>query len=115
MFYKENSLTSLAQIEGVNKTNIIWELESTIEILEAQVESLKLELCYTDHELKEMQQELKYTNQELGAAINSKQLSLEQAEKLARNFLETEKSIKDALVELMTAIYNVPVKLDKLA
>ncbi|MBV8882442.1 MAG: hypothetical protein JO235_00355 [Chroococcidiopsidaceae cyanobacterium CP_BM_RX_35] len=91
------------------------ELEETIEILQAQIESLELELCYKNYELEALKQELKYTNQELSTAINSQQLTFAQAEELARYFLATEKPIKDILVKLLTAIYNVPIKPDVLA
>jgi len=115
MFYKESRLKSQVQIGRDTNADRSWEIEDTIDILEAQIESLELELCYKNHKLEEMEQELRYTNQELCTISNSEQLTFEQAEELAIKFLATEKPLKDALVELLIAIYNVPVKLDKLA
>lgn len=107
---KASSLKSQVQSRRVADVYRIRELEERIEILEAQLESLKLELCYKNDELEEMQQELRYTNQELCRAYNSKPLTLEQAEKLVSNLLATERPLKDALAELLTAISNVPVE-----
>ena len=111
MLYQESSLNQV-QTGIVPNADTSRALEETIEILEAQVESLATELCYRNHQLEQMQQELRYTNQELCTVINSDLLAFEKAEELAREFLANEKPLKDALVELLTTIYNVPVNLN---
>lgn len=107
MSYQASSPMSEVQIVRVTDAHRSWELEDIIKSLEAQVESLELELSYKNYQMEERQQELRYTNQELCAASNLEKLTFAQAEELARNFFVTEKPIKDALVELLTAIYNV--------
>ena len=113
MSHQVSSLTNPVQTRRVTDADASRELEKTIEILEAQVERLGLELCYKKHELEEMPQELRSINQELCTVTNSEQLTLE-AEELARKFLASEKPLKDALVELLIAVYNVPVNLEEL-
>lgn len=94
MSYKVSSLKSGVQIQRGTDADISLELEKTIEILVAQIESLDLELCQKNQELEEMKQELRYTNQKLCTPINSKQLTLAQAEELATNLLANEKPIE---------------------
>lgn len=115
MFHKLSNLKRPAQIERISSADRSRGIEETIQILEAKVERLDLELCYKNQELEEMQQELRYANQELCTEINLAPLTLEQTEELARKFLTTEKPLDDALFELFAAIYNVPVDPEELA
>jgi (p)ppGpp synthase/HD superfamily hydrolase len=115
MSHQTSTLKRKAQIKRITDADRSRGLEEMIEILEAQVERLDLEQCYKNQELEEMQQELRYANQGLCTEINSAPLTLEQTEELARKFLATEKPLNDALVELLAAIYNVPVDPEILA
>lgn len=78
----------------------IQELEDTVEILKEQIESLKLELCYKNHELEEMQKELNYTSRELCVlnelyATSFKPLPINKVKKLSESLLASKKLIKD--------------------
>ena len=105
MSYEVSSQTSYFR-EKINiDTNIEWKIKDTIEILQAEIEILNLELCYKNQELEKIQK-LKSTKHVLRTAINPKQLNLDGAIKLAKNLLVTGKPTKDFLTELLTAIYG---------
>lgn len=102
--FKIHNPESYLQVPRGIDADTIQQLEETVEILKEQIESLKLELCYTNHELEEIKQELNYTNQELCAvnklsAASSKSVSINEVKKLAKKLLAREKHIQAVLVE----------------
>lgn len=63
--FKNTQSRDYLQVRRNINADKIQQLEETVEILNEQIESLKLMLCYKSHELEEMQEELNYTNHEL--------------------------------------------------
>jgi chromosome segregation ATPase len=92
----------------------IWELEDTVEILNSQIEILKLELCHHSQDLSDLEQELRSTNDELCAAYDlvntmSKLITINEAKELAKNLLTTGKPIKEVLSEFISTIYSLVI------
>lgn len=92
------------QLERDIDADKIQQLEDKVEILNEQIESLKLMLCYKIHELEEIQQELNYTNHESYVlnelyATSSEPLPINEVKKLIKTLLENEKPINTVLVE----------------
>ena len=115
MSYEANGQKSYLEARINIDTDITFgKLKDTIDILQAEIDSLNLELDYKKHELKELDQELRFTNQELCAAINLKQLNLDEAIKIARNLLIARKPTKDFVAELLSAIYSSSVTKEQL-
>lgn len=63
--FKRHSYETYLQVQRDIDADKIQQLEETVKILNEQIESLKLMLCYQSHELEEMQEELNYINHEL--------------------------------------------------
>ncbi len=95
-------------------SNKLLTLEDEIDILREQIESLKQLLHHQNEKLQETEQELKHTNHELAAALNSEQLTLDEAKALAKNILTINKPPRDVLAEFLSSFYNYPVKAEQL-
>ncbi|WP_414582074.1 hypothetical protein [Scytonema sp. PCC 10023] len=86
------------------------EIEDTVELLCEQIETFKQLLEYKQLEIEEIKQELRYTNEDLCAALNSPWVTLDQAKQLVKQILVSKKPVNETLAELLSAIYNSPVK-----
>jgi chromosome segregation ATPase len=89
--------------------------------LREQVETLKQELQYERQLVKEYHQELLCTNSEM-SILNSElqnvrrleSLKVDEAKRLAQNILSSQKSTRESLAELLSAIYDVLLTADQL-
>lgn len=63
--FKIHSYETYLQVQRDIDADKIQQLKETVNILNEQIESLKLMLYYQSHELEEMQEELNYINHEL--------------------------------------------------
>lgn len=113
---QENKLAAPRTSISIDAEKLLnnWE---EIELLREQVESLKLELFEQNQQLQETEKELRYTNQELRdanyelcTAVNLKYLTLNEAKQLAIVFLRCEKSTRECLADLLSAIYGSPIE-----
>jgi archaellum component FlaC len=101
---KIHNLEISLQVERDIDADKIQQLEDKVKILNEQIESLKLILCYKSHELEEIQEELNYTNHELYVlnelyATSSEALPINEVKKLTKDLLENEQPINTVLVE----------------
>lgn len=110
----KNSRRKSRQNLKLIECNKLLTLEDEIEILREQVESLKQLLHQQNEELQQTEQELKNTNYELSAALNSEQLTLDEAKALAKNILTINKPPRDVIAEFLSSFYNSPVKAEQL-
>ena len=94
MSYKISNLETPLQVGRATDADKIYKLEETVEFLLEQIESLKLYLFHKNYELQQIEQELDYTKQELCDALSSKQLTINEAMELAKNFLVLEFRLK---------------------
>lgn len=102
--FKNTQSRNYFQVRRNINADKIRQLEDTVEILNEQIESLKLMLCYKSHELEEMQKELNYTNHELYVvnelyAATSERLDIKEIKELTNNLLVSEKPINGVLIE----------------
>lgn len=86
------------------------QLQEEVEFLHEQVESLQVELRHTQQQLQETDQELRYVNHELHTALKAGQPTYEQAKQLAKITLESQKSTRESLAELLSTLYNSTIE-----
>lgn len=115
----QNTINSYFQEETFN-TDKILELAQT-ELLYEQVESLEQELQNKDQIVEQYQQELSCTisemsivNSELQHVFSLKTLETDEAIQLAQYILSSNKSTKESLAGLISAIYGILVAADQL-
>lgn len=104
---------SFQKLKLINSSKLLI-IEEEIEILREQIESLKQLLHHQNEKLQQTEQKLKTTNHELSAALNSEQLTLDEAKALAKNILTINKPPRDVLAEFLSSFYNYPVKAEQL-
>lgn len=98
-------LTASEQIELSHEKVKFWR---------KQVQSLNLELCEKDRLLQQTEEELKQTNQELrqlATVFAAERLTLDEALEVAKQILANGKLGREAIADLLGAIYLSPVKL----
>jgi lipopolysaccharide biosynthesis regulator YciM len=81
-----------------------------IEFWRELVDSLNLELRDKEQRIQQVEQELMHTNQELCDAFMLQKLEPDEAIEFAQKVLQNQKSVSEALAELLTAIYNRAIK-----
>lgn len=95
----------------------ISQKDAEIKFLREQVEILKQELhceCqFTQvyrEEMKETERELRRVKNELSTLLTLPMLELAQAKELAKNIVNSKKSVSESLANLLNGIYNSTVK-----
>lgn len=111
--YKNNQRQKYKKLRLIDTKNLV-KLEDETEILREQIESFKQILCHKNQKLHQTEQELRDTNNELSAALNCAQLTLDEAKELAKNILSMEKPARDALAEFLSTFYHRSVKAEQL-
>ena len=116
----QNPINTYFKEETFN-TDKILALGQKVEFLDEQVESLKQELQYKERVLEQYQQEIMCTNSEMSIVNNDlqdvlslKNLEVDKAIQLAQSILSNNKSTRESLADLLSAIYDVLVTADQL-
>ena len=84
--------------------------EAELRRLSKQKKSVQQKLHDTTEALKACNQELEYTNQDLCNALQSERLTPDEAKEIARTLVEREEPAREALAQLLSAIYGETVK-----
>lgn len=110
---QESHLEKLSGFDAMR----ISEKDAEIEFLREQLELLKQELhceCqFTQvyrEELKDTERELRRVKNELSTLLTLPMLELDQAKELAKNIVNSKKSVSESVANLLNGIYNSTVK-----
>lgn len=111
-----NQESHLEKLSGFDAMRIS-EKDAEIEFLRKQLELLKQELhceCqFTQvyrEELKDTEHELRRVKNELSSLLTLPMLGLDQAKELAKNIVNSKKSVSESVANLLNGIYNLTVK-----
>ncbi|ACK70465.1 hypothetical protein PCC7424_2035 [Gloeothece citriformis PCC 7424] len=81
-----------------------------IDLLREQIETWRNFVDTQNQELQAIEQELKQTNQELCDAFNFQHHSLTEVKNIANIILKSKKPASECLAELISILYECPVK-----